>query len=619
MRFFILMSSSFISKAKTSPAYFVIVYWVLAILFFQAGRLIFILFNLPETREAGISNVLPAAWHGLRMDASMAAYVTLPVLLILLAALFTRRLRSPLILIIYTSVILFLVLLAIVADIGLFDAWGFRLDATPLAYLKSPGEAWASISHMPIFSGGIILLLGFGGVMILLSKGIRNSLEKVNFNNRFLQALFLLLLAGASIIPLRGGFQLAPINQSSVYFSKHHFANQAALNPVWNLMYSLNHSAGSSENPYVAMDHAEAKNISDSLFSVRRLTPDSVISKPNVILVIWEGFTAKAVDQYWQGVEITPGFNTLKNEGLYFPNVYASGDRTDKGIAAILSAYPAQPVHAILKSPVKAAKLPSLPKKFRDLGYHTSFYYGGETEFANIKAYLVNSSFDEFITVEDFSKKDLNSKWGAHDGVVAERIQKQIGKKQPFFGSWLTLSSHEPFEIPVKRLMKGKGNDAQFLDALHYSDSVIFNFVEQCRKQPWWGNTILAIVPDHGNRLPSTGKMEDDFRIPVLFMGGSIKPGVKPEIYLQTDVAATLLSMTGNSYQDFSFSRNMTDSLSHFGFFSFNNGFGYIEKGGGLIYDNTGSLSIRTYGNINGFERRGKALQQRFYQDFLER
>ena len=491
---------------KRSPAGFVLAYWVVAIIFFQAGRIIFLVFNYPGVKETGITNVIPAAWYGFRMDASMSAYLTLPVLLICLVAIFFKKLQAPVVYIIYTGIILFLVLLLMAADLGLFDAWGFRLDATPMAYLKSPKEVWASISHLPIFSGGLVLIVIFILLMIFFSRKIRKAVKNLTVHNKFIHALILVVLAAASIIPLRGGFQLAPINQSSVYFSKFHFANQAALNPVWNLMYSLNHSAGSSENPYVAIEAEEVKKITDSLFAVQQLQADSIQKKMNVVLVIWEGFTAKAVNEKWEGVIVTPGFNKLKEEGIYFPNVYASGDRTDKGIAAILSAYPAHPVHAVLKSPVKAAKLPSLPKQFKKAGYQTSFYYGGETEFANIKAYLVNSNFDDYITIDDFEKKDLNSKWGAHDGVVAEKITRRKWQ-EPFFLTWLTLSSHEPFEIPSKKLFAAGGNDARYLDALHYSDSVVYNFVEFCKRQSWWNNTVLAIVPDHGNRLPSTGKM----------------------------------------------------------------------------------------------------------------
>ena len=259
---------------KRSPAGFVLAYWVVAIIFFQAGRIIFLVFNYPGVKETGITNVIPAAWYGFRMDASMSAYLTLPVLLICLVAIFFKKLQAPVVYIIYTGIILFLVLLLMAADLGLFDAWGFRLDATPMAYLKSPKEVWASISHLPIFSGGLVLIVIFILLMIFFSRKIRKAVKNLTVHNKFIHALILVVLAAASIIPLRGGFQLAPINQSSVYFSKFHFANQAALNPVWNLMYSLNHSAGSSENPYVAIEAEEVKKITDSLFAVQPLQAD---------------------------------------------------------------------------------------------------------------------------------------------------------------------------------------------------------------------------------------------------------------------------------------------------------------------------------------------------------
>src|SRR5690606_28715715 len=131
---------------------------------------------------------------------------------------------------------------------------------------------------------------------------------------------------------------------------------------------------------------------------------------------------------------------------------------TDKGIVGILSGYPAQPISSIVKNPDKSRTLPHLATAFSREGYHTAFYYGGEMEFANIKSYLMQGAFRELVDVNAFRKADRNSKWGAHDGVVMERFKLALQTMpQPFFANWLTLSSHEPYETPVSRVIKGKG------------------------------------------------------------------------------------------------------------------------------------------------------------------
>ena len=88
-------------------------------------------------------------------------------------------------------------------------------------------------------------------------------------------------------------------------------------------------------------------------------------------------------------------------------------------------------------------------KILRRSNYETGFYYGGETEFANMKSYLLAGQFSKLITKSDFKKEDLSSKWGAYDHVVFEKLLSDLPSfKQPFFVNLLTQSSHEPFEIP---------------------------------------------------------------------------------------------------------------------------------------------------------------------------
>ena len=112
---------------------------------------------------------------------------------------------------------------------------------------------------------------------------------------------------------------------------------------------------------------------------------------------MWESLTSKVVASVGGLPGITPRFDSLARQGILFTNMYASGDRSAKGIVAILSGYPAQPTTSIITIPTKTASLPSLPRTFKAQGYHNSFYYGGETEFSNIKSYLLQQGFEKII------------------------------------------------------------------------------------------------------------------------------------------------------------------------------------------------------------------------------
>lgn len=615
-------------KATVTWIIFILKYWIALISVFQVSRIVFFVFNFNEAKTMGLQQVLLSAWFGLTMDISMATYVLVPVMLFLVLAIFLKLIRKTLILKIYTGIILFLILFLLIVDMAMYKTWGFRLDATPLKYISHPREAWASLQHQPL--GWILFFLLLGTILIIKMNNafISKGFKKIDTAAPTLLTFFsLLILLGLSIVPIRGGFQLAPINQSSVYFSSNHFANQSALNGPWNLFYSLTRSVNEEENPYTLLPKHESDALVEILFrkngvNEKWVTIDSM-AKPNVMLIIWEGLTAKAIDLNYDGEAITPNFNALKKDGVYFSNLYASGDRTDKGLVAVLSGYPANPQESILKVPLKASKLPMLSREFQKRGYHTTFYYGGETEFANMKAYLLQGGFEQIISIDNFEKKDRNSKWGAHDEVVMNKINEDIAHyRQPFFCTWLTLSSHEPFEVPTTPVFKVKDEVGQYLNSLHYTDSVFGVFIQKLKTSSLWENTIVVTIADHGSRMPKASFKADDFKIGALLLGGLIKePKVIKGIGSQVDMAGMLLKELGFGDKVFPWSKDLRDTTGvQWSFFSFNNGFGYTEPLGSVIYDNVGKRIIQQSGNVGELQiRRGKALQQAIYQDYLNK
>ncbi|GAB4092456.1 LTA synthase family protein [Flaviaesturariibacter terrae] len=605
---------------------FLLQYFLLWLLFFEAGRALFLLGQWGALRHTPGATALASFWYGARMDASMAAYLSLPLTVFLLLSFFVPFFRKPLIYQVYTIVVAVPALLLIVCDIEVYRQWGFRLDATPLKYLSAPAEAWASISHLPVVRYTLLflllcVLLGIGAVKLL-----RRLCTRLQRPERWYIGVPLLLLATALlIIPARGGLQQTPLNQSSVYFSSNNFANQAALNVPWNFLFGVlsETAAGSEVNPYNYMPAAEAQRVVDSLPQAGTLhLPVNLGNRPNVLVVIWESGTAKVIDKVFEGTTVTPGINQLKQEGLWFANAWASGDRTDKGLPAVLSGYPALPQSSVIRLPNKARKLQSLPALYKAAGYGTSFYYGGEPEFANIKSYLLAAGFDPLIEKSDFAAKDQNSKWGAHDGVVADRLFDEVTKTaaggHPFFRTWLTLSSHEPFETPVPTVIAGNDDTHQFLNSLHYTDSVLYHFVRRCQAQPWWANTVLVIVADHGHPLPEGDRRINNFRIPILFLGGSIQPQTVLQNVSQLDIAATL-APPGTASTAFPFSHTLLRPSGR-AFFSFNNGFGYVQDSSYILYDNVGrQLLEQSAGASPRMIRAGQALQQLTYQDYLDK
>jgi len=513
-----------------------------------------------------------------------------------------------------------------VIDLELFSFWGYRLDATPLKYINTPGEMLASAGASPVG-----LLIGIFTLLVLISFYLfQFTFKKVSTNRKSIWAVLLILpLTASLIILIRGGLQLAPINQSAVYFSANSFLNQAAVNVPWNLTHSLLEKTYSTKNPFVFLSKEESERIVNSLYNSKEGTsPVRIVKegKNNIILIIWESFTAKALNDV-EGKEIVPRFKELIKEGVYFDNIYASGDRSEKGIIALLSGYPAQPTTSIITFPGKTAKLSTLPLQFKKDNYSTSFYYGGEMEFANIKSYLFHCGFEKLTGIEAFDKKEQNSKWGAHDDVVLKRLLDDSKSfKEPFFTTLFTLSSHEPFEIPIEPLLSPDTRERMFLNSLHYTDASIGAFIDEARQQPWWDNTLIIITADHGHALPGNDIATHhplEFKIPMLWLGGALaqKDTVISQLGSQTDLASTLLNQFDKPTDVFQFSRDLfSPCKTPFAYYAFNNGFGLINDSCKVVYDNVSNQVVYKEGITDSQSViKGKAYLQVSFQDYLNK
>ncbi|MFN8355970.1 MAG: LTA synthase family protein [Spirosomataceae bacterium] len=508
----------------------------------------------------------------------------------------------------------------------LFDVWGYRIDPTFFKYLRNPTEAWASSASSPI-----VLLLCILGLLIAFSIWLYNQLT-----NKYLpkkttsswvpkQSLIWMLLTALLFLPIRGGWQLSPINQSSVYFSNQSFANLAAINAPWNFFSAVINDTYETTNPYHYFSAAQSHCIVDSLYK-QPLPFQQLLNtpRPNVLIIIWESLTAKVVERLGGKANVTPHFGEWSKQGLFFDHFFASGDRSDKGLIAILSGYPAQSLTSIMTVPSKTAKLPSIAKDLTQLGYQTSFYYGGEPEFANIKSYLYSSHFQNLITKENFSPNDWNSKWGAHDHVVYQRLLQDLNQaKKPFFTTFFTLSSHEPFEVPMKPYFKEDNKTDGFLNSHRYADYAFDNFLKAAQQQPWWNKTLIIVVADHGHSLPETNSKLDQYKIPMLWLGGALnkKDSVVHQVASQTDIAATLLHQVGLTSTAYVWSRNLfCKQPIPFAYFAFHNGFGWIEPSKELIFDHDGNLITEQKGDgVKAALPKGKAYAQASFQDYLDK
>ena len=616
-------------KGFKNKLLFFLSYFLLWIGYFVFSRTIFLLFYYDKTLQLGLETTLKTFLYGFRLDLSSASYLSVIPFFLILFSFFIKPVKIHKTIKWYSYLLLILINLLLIIDVGLYKTWGVRIDSTLLTYIDTPELMLASISAFQMIMGSVVWVV-ISIVFIKLFKSVISKRMVTIDKESWFQLPVLFFITIALIIPIRGGLQLIPINQSNVYFSNKMFANHAAINFVWNFFNTLSFKI-EDENPYKIFDDLTAQKIIDKNRAPLLIaTNDSILNtqKPNIILLIWEGLTAKVVGPLGGEIEVTENLNKLVKEGIFFTNFYANGDRTDKGIPSILSGYYPQPIRKIMRMPNKSRSLPMLPQKMIDLGYKTSFYYGGDTNFGNMNTYLRNAGISNIIEGREFDKKNWNSKWGVHDHVFMERFTKDLSQPQiePFFKIALTLSSHEPYEFP-QTFKFGRDTEVNKFRSSHaYTDKVIGEFIKKAKTQSWWENTLIIIVADHGHGLPERKgyfNAPSRFKIPMLWLGGALakRDTIVSTISAQTDLSFTLLQILNQDPSDFKWGKNIfNNSESQYAHYIFNKGFGIIDKNGIYVYDFISNKAFEEKGtSTKKLDSLGKAISQNSYQDFLDR
>lgn len=440
--------------------------YILFVCIFILQKLLFILYYSSLYAGTSWTDPFKIIWNGLPLDLSLAGYLTAIPGLFFIASAWTlskalRRIWNG-----YYFFIAILLAVIFIVDIGLYEYWGFRLDATPLFYFfSSPKDALASISIWQVL-GGIVAMILYASLLYVLFLWIQKGIwKRMKLPYRRLSVSgVMLLLTGLLFIPIRGGFTVSTMNTGKVYFSSNQRLNHAAINPAFSLMESLSKQKDFGKQ-YRFMEAAQADELIKNLVDPSVLDSTAMVSdtlrttlfkteRPNVIFVILESFSSRLMTTLGGEPDVAVQMDSLAKEGVLFTNFYANSFRTDRGLVAILSGYPAQPTTSIMKYPRKTQNLPAIAGSLRDAGYRTKYYYGGDADFTNMRSYLMSSGFENIISDQDFPVSERLSKWGAHDHLVFNRLLEDMKAEaadtasaenaRPFFQVLQTSSSHEP-------------------------------------------------------------------------------------------------------------------------------------------------------------------------------
>ncbi|MCL3851301.1 sulfatase-like hydrolase/transferase [Parabacteroides sp. GYB001] len=594
---------------------------------FAIQKPLFMLYHALEN-SSSLTDYLQVILHGVLLDCTISGYLTVIPLLCVLVSIWLPGTVYKKILKGYFLIIAILVAAIYAVDVALYGYWGFRLDATLFFYLQSPKDAMASVP-LKTFALQLVMFAAYAWVIYWLFKRLIIPLfPSTPVRRRLGGTIGILLVGGILFIPIRGGITTSTANVGMVYFSKNQFLNHAAINPTFSLIASM-----SKQQDFAAQfnffpeeerqeRYATLTQYNDSLTNnaekIKLLTTD----RPNILIILLESFTANAIEAVGGEAGITPNLNKLSKEGITFTNMYANSFRTDRGLVAVLNGYLAQPTTSIMKYPAKSQTLPSIAKSLGEQGYTADMLYGGDINFTNMQSYFFGSGYSKITADRDFPLSSRLSKWGANDDITFSHLYESIrerDEKTPWLSTFLTLSSHEPFEVPFHHL------EDPYLNSVAFTDSCIGSFVDKLKELPVWKNTLIVLISDHGYRYPSPMLDYEPrrFHIPMIWLGGAVKEPAIIDIYAnQTDLAATLLSQLNLPHDQFTFSRDILDAgYPKYSFYTFSNGFGFIDSTGVSVYDNESNRPLQEEPSTDSQTRldKGKVLLQTLYDDLGKR
>ncbi len=579
-----------------------------------------------DSQQFSVGDVFNVALHGLTLDLSTALYFLIVPFLFTLVSIWVALprwlFRS------YDAFVAIAFSLAFVADTSLYAFWRFKLDTSWLPYLETPGEAMASVSVGYLLLRLLIVIVAAGAIYYCYGKcgavqdtrcgAVRDASYKIAA--RLKETLLYLLSIPFIVIGIRGGIGDATTNTGQAYFSENQFLNHSAVNPIFNFFYSLSHQL-EDLSVYDFFSEEECRQLVADVYPTTSVATDTLLTtdRPNIVIILMEG----AGEQF---ADCMPYLQQLKQEGISFSRCFGNSWRTDRGTVSVLSGYPTFPTVSVMKMPEKSRLIPSIAQRLSHLGYTTSYLYGGDANFTNMRSYILATGWQQLTDVKGFSLQEQETgAWGVRDDITFKRLFTQMTENartapdSHYLYGYSTLSSHEPWEVPAQKL------DDKVRNTFAYLDDCIKDFVEGLKATPQWDRLLIILTADHGinyDQIDNSTPLQKN-HIPMIWVGGAVKsPRTIDALCNQSDLAATLLAQLHQPHDEFVFSRDVVSKsyIHPTAVNNYNNAQWVIDSTGHALFDfDTRSFVVSEGANAEGLLRLSKAILQTTTNDLKNR
>ena len=482
------------------------------------------------------------------------------------------------------SLTLFIFVFTFFAEITFWEEFKCRFNFVAVDYLIYTFEVVQNIHESyPLYILIPSMLLITGVIFFYFWKKqffIETFSSRISFKKRIIPF-------GVSIIVM--SFYTLFITNSSAEWSTNRYNNEISKAGVYSFFAELRNNKLDFKTFYTSISDEEAfKIVRTNLqeenarfiandFSIKRKITDSLDTntKPNVVFILIESMSGSFMSEFGNQEKITPFLDSIANQSLFFKNLYATGNRTVRGMEAVTLSIPPTPGQSIVKRP-NNANLYTISNVFKSKNYQCNFFYGGDGYFDNMNAFYGGNGFDIYDrgrgsilsdaikttrhNIED-NEVTFENAWGICDEDIYNKMIKVADeyhqKNKPFLNFIMTTSNHRPYTYPNNKIdiPSGTGRNG----AVKYSDYALQQLFTKAKNKPWFKNTIFVFVADHC--ASSAGKDEIDvknYQIPaIIYWQNLIQPQKVTKLCSQIDVFPTLFGQLHWSYTSNFFGTNI--------------------------------------------------------------
>lgn len=456
--------------------------------------------------------------------------------------------------VLYFIIVLLYVLLIIfnaVSEYFFYNEFGVRYNFIAVDYLIYTNEVIGNVMEsypvIPLFSGILIVTLAI--TWFIFKKTKNELLDLPNFKQKMVLLGSFIILSGVSLFAVSSLMQIK---------SENVFAEEIENNGLPKFYWAFTHNELDYFQFYSQIDQKQAEKNLLSQYPehnlTRNITSEQPEMKKNVVLISIESLSADFMAHYGNTEKITPFLDSLADKSMMFTNLYATGNRTVRGLEALTLCIPPTAGESVIKRDDNKNKF-TTGSVFKSKGYDVKFLYGGYSYFDNMADFFGGNGYD-IVDRNNFKPEEISfaNVWGVADEDMAKKaiqvMNAEAKSGKPFFNHWMTVSNHRPFTYPDGRIdIPGTAKSRE--GGVKYTDYSLKMFFEMAKKQDWYKNTVFVIIADHC--ASSAGKTElpmDKYRIPAfIFSEGYIQPQKFDQLMSQIDVMPTLLGMLNFNYQ----------------------------------------------------------------------